>query len=86
MIVLRFLLDLVVFFALSTIVQWIFPSIRRNLSEEVVRWLPIFSAVLMIFFLIARGHDWWTIFFIALTVGLTQGPRDRVSSTKRRVI
>jgi phosphatidylserine synthase len=84
--VLTYLLDLVIFFSISTLVQWIYPAIRRNMSQVLARWLPIFSAVLMIFSLAGWGHHWMTVVLMALTVGLSQSKPEAEQSSGRRLM
>jgi hypothetical protein len=83
MVVVNYLLYLVLFFAVSTVVQWIYPSIRRHLSEIVALWLPIFSAVMTVFLLIVWEAHWFTVTSMALTVGLSQGKTETESVGRR---
>jgi hypothetical protein len=81
-VVLTYLLDLAMFFVVSTLVQWIYPTVRRNISEVFARWLPIFAAVATIFFLAGWGHHWMTILSMAFTVGVSQG-KPEVENSRR---
>jgi phosphatidylserine synthase len=81
-----YLMDLALFFSVSTVLQWVYPAIRRNISSILASWLPIFSGVLAIFFLVGWGDHWLTVVAMASTVALASGKTESANKERQRVV
>ncbi|TCS83296.1 hypothetical protein [Tepidibacillus fermentans] len=79
---LKFLLYVVIFFAISTITQMVYSGLKKSYSFESDWIAPLFSVITIMFWMIIPSH-WFVLLLFAITLGITA--QDKGKNTKRKL-